>query len=251
MPRLAFSVLLLVTPATASANHLKDGLLAVNKALGQVRAAGGVCQEKALSKLKDARDTLNMARGRASVDLFTKARRSVEDAMDDAGGACTGGAAAAIQSTLESLQAGIDALANAVETPSPADKRLREKRACWNYVNDGSRTDPGCHVTRDGNYAIGKPQLHAILAKVRKVGDRFGKTQVVEEELGYAKKPYVTCLQLGTVAQHLLHDNDRLELVKATAERIVDPGNSNSIVRQIRDARIRKEAQRVITEAAE
>ncbi len=248
MSRLVLCVVLLALPATASANHLKNGLLAVNKALGQVRSAGGDCKAKALGKLKDARDTLNMARGKPSLETFTKSSRAVEDAIDEAGDACAGNAATAMQSAHDILQQGLDAMGTAAETPSPAEKKLKEKRACWNYTNDWSRTDPGCHVTLDGRYAIGKTEFGAILSKVRKVGDRHGKTQVVEEQLG-SKRPYVTCLQLGTIGQHLLHDNDRLQMVKAVATRIVDPHNSYSVIRHFRDARIRKEAQMTIAEA--
>jgi len=226
MSRLALCLVLLAAPATASANHLKE----------------------ALAKLKDARDALNMARGKPSLETFTKARRSVEDGIDDAGDSCAGNAATAMQSALGTLQKGLDAMGTAAETPSPAEKKLKEKRACWNFTNDWSRVDPGCYITRDGNYALGKNEFNTILAKVRKVGDRHGKTAVVEEELGYAKKPYITCLQLGTIAQYLLHDNDRLEAVKTTAERIVDPKNSYSVIRHIRDARIRKEAQRAFSD---
>lgn len=249
MSRLALCVVLITMPAIASANHLKNGLLAVNKALGQVRSTGGECKTKALDKLKDSRDALNAARGKPSLEVFTKARRAVEDAMDDAGDACAGGAADSMQTALDTLQKGLDAMGTAAETLSPDEKKLKEKRACWNYTNDWSRTDPGCHITKDGNYAMGKPGFDAILAKVRNVGDRHGKTAVVEEELG-GKRPYVTCMQLGTLGQYLMHDNDRLLMIEAIANRIVDPKNSNNVLRYFSDHRIRKEAGRVIAEAA-
>ncbi len=244
-------VCLSVAQSAQAANHLKDGLLAVNKALAQVRSAGGDCQGKALAKMKDARDALNMARGKANLETFSKSRRAVEDAMDEAGNACAGGAQEAMQAALESLQQGLDAFATAAETPSPAEQNMREKRNCWNYTNDWSSVDPACHVTRDGHYPIGKDELNGILGKLHNTPDRFGKTSVMDEELGYSKKRYVSSLQLRAFLQGLLHDVDRLETVKLAADRLVDPKNAHTALDLIGDQQIRKEAMRVITEAAD
>ena len=74
-------VVLFATPAFAG--PIAAAQKSVGEAIAAVRAAGGECKETALSALKDARDQLDAAKRSGSRIGLSKARRAIEDALDD------------------------------------------------------------------------------------------------------------------------------------------------------------------------
>ena len=95
---------------------------------------------------------------------------------------------------------------------------------------------------------MNKDDFNKIVSKIQAGDDRFAKGRIIEEELGYGKNRYVTCLQLERVLRLLSGDVDRLAAVKVVAPYLIDPQNAGKATRAIAQARIRKDAQQTIAE---
>jgi hypothetical protein len=245
-----FLLLALVAPARA-ADDGKLTLGAINKALDAIRKDQAGCKTASLAGFKDGRDILETAKGRPTVDTFTRARRAVEDALDAASEACSPATQQAMQDALKLLRDNVDTAATKAAEPSPQEKKLVEMRQCWNYKNDWTAVDPGCHMPRGGSYAVNKADFDKLLAKVRGADDRFARTGVLEKELGRSSKIFVTCAQLAVLLRALENDIDRAETVKVTAARLVDFGNSGNIAATMSDMQSRQDALEAIGEAAD
>ncbi len=235
--------------AGAAESPTKAMLLGVNKALALARQDSEACRGGALGGLKDARDAIETTRGNPTVEALTKARRALEDLLDAGGAGCGPATRDAMQEAAAAIKAGLDALANA--PPSGVDKVKAEKRQCWNYRNDWSAVDPACHAPRDGHYPLPKAEIEAILAKIQGADDGFARVEVVNRDLAYEKKRYLSAAQLAAILARLETDIDRLEAVKTTARHLVDPKASGVAVQPIRDPAVRRDALQTIQEANE
>ena len=242
-----------LTPASARAADEagKLSLGAVNKALDAIRKDAAGCKTAALAGFKDARDILETAKGRPTVDTFTRARRKVEDAFDAASDTCAAATQQAMQDALKVLRDNVDTAATKAAEPSPQEKKLTEMRQCWNYRNDWTAVDPACHNPRGGNYPLPKVELDKILAKIQRADDRFDKSNVLEKEVGPSSKRFLSCGQLAVLIRGLVNDADRTEAVKSAAGNLIDFGNSGVVLATIGDMQFRKDAAEAIDQAAE
>ncbi|MEO1483291.1 MAG: hypothetical protein AAFU77_14385 [Myxococcota bacterium] len=235
-----FSVVLAVSPSVF-AGPITGAQGQVSAALAAVRTAGGECKSTALGKLKDARDHLEVARSKKTPEGLTLARRAVEDAMDNATG-CPADATEKMQTAFDGLSALLDQEADSANTPSPREKTLAEKRACWNYRNDWSSVDPGCHVALNGKYAIGKADFISARGKLSTTGDRFERMKFLEKEFGLRSQKLLTAWQLELLIRELRNPVDQLEAVKTLAKRVVDRKNGHRVAKVFRDGRARQDA---------
>ncbi|MEM6531757.1 MAG: hypothetical protein AAF654_04005 [Myxococcota bacterium] len=239
--RNAILTVLLFAPSLAFAGPITAAQGKVSSAVAAVRVAGGECKSSALGKLKDARDQLEVARTKKTPEGLTLARRAVEDAMDNATG-CPDDATAKMQAAFDSLSALLNSEAAAANAPNPRDKVLAEKRACWNYRNDWSSVDPGCHVTLKGKYAIGKADFTALRGKVSATPDRFAQMKILQKDFDWQSPKLLTAWQLELLLRELQNPVDQLEAVKLLAKKVVDTDNGHRVGKVFRDGRTRNDA---------
>jgi len=237
--------LILGTTWTARADDaatLKNSLQAVNKAMNAVRKDSDACKKAALADLKNARDMLEASRGKANVDIFARAKRHTEDALDGSSSSCNTASKNAIQEAFDILSGNFDTQNEIASQPSPGEKKLQEKRNCWNYKNDWTDVDQACHIQVKGQFIINKADFQKILGKIQNSDDRFAKSKVLEDEFGYGgKKKLVSCMQVAAFLQRLTMDTDRLEAFKLISPKLVDSHNLGLVARTISDATIRGE----------
>ncbi len=257
MPRNLATLLTISLTLTVGAQALAAGdptatsLAAVNKAVDAVRSDAAACKTVALKDLKDARDLLEAAKGKASVDTLTKARRKVEDVLDNSGDSCAATTQSALKAALKTLAEVLESTATAAAAPSPQEKKLGEMRQCWNFKNDWTAVDPACHTPRDGHFPMSKVEFNNLLSKLQRGDDRFDKTRILEDELGQRGKLWVSAAQLAALLRNLENDIDRAETVKVTISRLVDYANANTIAVTMSDMQARRDAQEAIQLAAE
>lgn len=242
--------LTLAAPATAAGDPTATSLAAITKALDAVRKDAPACKSAALKELKDGRDLLEAAKGKASVETLTKVRRKVEDALD-IGEECSPATQEALNVALKVLREVVDSAATAAAAPTPQEKKVAEMRQCWNYKNDWTAVDPACHAPREGHFPMSKLEFDKLLGKVQRGEDRFDKTRIIDEELGARTKLWVSAAQLAALLRNLENDIDRMETVKATAARLVDLNNSNTIAVTMSDAQARRDALEAIQQVAD
>ena len=241
MRTLAIAVFGCLLSTQALAGPVTAAQKSVSEAIAAVRATGGECKKTALSPLKDARDHLDTAKRNRSEAGLQKARRAVEDALDESQG-CEGDADEKMRMAWAAMNSMMDAAATAAATPSPAEKQLQEKRQCWNYRNDWSTVDPGCHVTWKGKYAMGKAAFIALENKLRNEKDRFQQEALLNRAFNWQKKDLLTARQLERLLGHIRGDVDRLEAVKKLAKHVVDMENGSRVGRMFKEARARRDA---------
>jgi hypothetical protein len=251
---LALALLVLGSLSPSSARAADDtgklSLGAINKALDAIRKDAAGCKTAALNGFKDARDILETAKGRPSVDTFTRARRAVEDAFDASSDACAAPTQQAMQDALKVLRDNVDTAATKAAEPTPQQKKTVEMRQCWNYKNDWTAVDPACYAPREGNYPLSKIELDKILAKMQRADDRFDKSNVLEKEIGPSSKRFLSCAQLAVLIRGLANDADRTEAVKSAAGNLIDFGNSGVALAVIADRQFRSDAAEAIDTAA-
>lgn len=230
------------------AGALQPSFEALNAALNAAREDSGKCRMAALKGLKDARDTLELHRSNPNAETLTKARRGAEDAYDASFSACSEATQKRLAKTVKVLQAALKAHRDAAAKPTPREKKLREKRQCWNYSNDWSPVDPACHAPRDGHYPLDKSAYTRLMSMIRSAGGRFAKTSLLEKQLGYSQQKWVSTKQLGNILELLSKPTDRLEVLKSVSKRIVDLDNATKLGRYF-SGRMRKDAMDVINQA--
>lgn len=240
MRSIALSFVLLFS-VPAYAGSIDEAREAVAAAIDAVRAAGDECKGSALSSLKDARDQLDAAARSGNRLGLSKARRGVEDALDESTG-CDGEPKARMNAALQALQGAMEAADVAANTPSPAEQKLKEKRQCWNYRNDYSPVDPGCHVTWKGQYAMDKQTFIALEKQLQNEKDRFQQETILNRAFNWQNKDLITAMQLERLLTHIRGDVDRLQAVKKLAKRVVDMDNGSRVGRLFSDARARRDA---------
>ncbi len=216
----------------------EPSLKIISSTIDAVRDAGGPCKAGTLTPLKDARDKLEGAKGRYLPSAIKKARRYVEDALDDGGDSCPVDVQAKLKEAISTLKGALDAKA---AQAAPGELRKKEMRACWDYRNDWKAVDPGCHSPKKGNYPQSKSDFNRILAKLKTTSDRFEKERIVNSELRSRRK-YFSVRQIDLILGTISSEVDRLGIVKIVAKRLCDSSNGHKLSRHFRDSRMRKDA---------
>lgn len=244
----SFAIALCASTSLSAAPGLQSSHDAVSLAISQVRQEGGACKGATLSKLKDVRDILEIPHVVYAGMLQTRMRRMVEDILDDDGDACSLASQRAISNAIESFSTAntpprqVDTPRRAAPAPAPDTKHKQEIQNCWNYRNDHSSYDPACHLTKNGEYPMGKRAFKRIMAKLKSTNDRYEQMDIIEDKLG-TRTVYMTTMQLGAVLKRLSSEVDRMETVRVAASRLVDPENgSSTLAGYFRDRRMRAEA---------
>ncbi len=236
----AASIVLLLSTAVF-AGPMENAESAIDDAITAVRTAGGECKSSALNSLKDGRDQFEAAKRSGNRLGMSKARRAIEDALDEATG-CDGAPAKAMQAALDAMEGALETAEAAAAKPSPAEQKLKEKRQCWNYRNDYTPVDPGCHVTWKGQYAMDKQKFIALETKLRNEKDRFQQETILNRAFNWQNKDLLTAMQLERLLTHIKGDVDRLGAVKKLAKHVVDMENGSRVGRLFSDGRARRDA---------
>ena len=90
----------------------------------------------------------------------------------------------------------------------------------------GIPNDPGCMMTRNGQYAMDGNTYNGFLVAIRSNSSEMMRTQMFD---GLIRSNYMTSAQMGQLMMLISSENTRLWLVQQMAPKVVDPQNAQAL----------------------
>ncbi|MDC0714682.1 DUF4476 domain-containing protein [Stigmatella sp. ncwal1] len=88
------------------------------------------------------------------------------------------------------------------------------------YRDCGTQRDPGCSMSRDGQYAMDGETFRGFMKALKSQANEISRQEMTEKML---KRQYLTAIQFGQVLDLFANEISRLEVAKFAAPHVVNP----------------------------